>query len=223
MALLKKKNKKKASPKDIIITVALIIVLGTVGYFVFESWQSASKVLETAAITEIQLPSSGQQAQRTPLETADPNYLWIPDRNIETPIQYVDEANEEIFQKALENGVVHYPGTALPGEFGNPYLFGHSSDYLWKAGDYKQVLKELIDIPTNTEVRITNPDGELFIFRVIETKIVGPKEVSVLDQQNHERQLLTVQTSWPLGTALKRYIAVCEIDEEATYGPEETN
>jgi len=222
MALLKKKNKKKSSPKDIIITIALVIVLGTVGYFVFESWQSTSKVLETATITEIHLPSSGQQqARRIPLETADPDYLWIPDRNIETPIQYVDEANEEVFQKALENGIVHYPGTALPGEFGNPYLFGHSSDYLWKAGDYKQVLKELIDIPTDTEVKITNPDGELFIFRVIETKIVGPKEVSVLDQQNHERQLLTIQTSWPLGTALKRYIAVCQIDEDATYGPRE--
>ncbi len=222
MAILKKKNKKKLSPKDIIITIVLVIVLGTVGYFVFQSWQNTSKVLETATITEVQLPSSGQQqAQRTPLETAAPDYLWIPDRNIETPIQYVDEADEELFQKALENGIVHYPGTALPGEFGNPYLFGHSSDYLWKAGDYKQVLKELIDIPVDTEVRITNPDGELFIFRVIETKIVGPKEVSVLDQQNHERQLLTIQTSWPLGTALKRYIAVSEIDEEATYGPQE--
>ena len=66
--------------------------------------------------------------------------------------------------------------------------------------------------------RITNPDGGLFIYHVIETKIVGPKDVSVMDQQNYERKLLTLQTSWPVGTALKRYIAVCEIDEQATYG-----
>ena len=116
--------------------------------------------------------------------------------------------------------MVHFPGTAKPGELGNPYIFGHSSDYFWKPGDYKEVFKPLIDIPLETEIRITNSDGELFIYRVIETKIVSPEEVSVLDQYNYERYLLTLQTSWPLGTALKRYIVIAEMDELATFGPQ---
>jgi sortase A len=158
--------------------------------------------------------------KRLTLESGEPDHISIPDRGIETPIIYItqDKNNEEGHQEALAKGVVHFPGTAVPGEYGNPYIFGHSSDYFWKPGDYKQIFKPLIDIPLDTEIRITNHDGELFIYRIIETKIVGPKEVSVLDQYNYERKMLTLQTSWPLNTALKRYLAIAELDEEATYG-----
>lgn len=218
---MKRKIKKKFTNFNTVITITLFVAVVIVGYFVFQSWQNRQQVMEVANINLGQLPKSSDREvpKRPPLETAQPDYLWIPERDIESPVVYVTEANEDVFQKGLENGIVHYPGTALPGELGNPYIFGHSSDYLWKAGDYKKVLKNLIDIPVETEVRITNHDGELFIFRVIETKIVGPKEVSVLDQHNYERTLLTLQTSYPLGTALKRYIAVSELDELATYGP----
>ena len=223
---LKKKSEQKKK-KDRIITIALIIIAVIVGYFVFLNWQGKSQVIEQLNVNQnTNLSRTITNAipivpPRPPLETGDADYLWIPDRNITAPIVYVDEANEDVFQDALTRGVVHYPGTALPGEPGNPYIFGHSSDYMWKPGDFKQVLKEMIDIPLETEIRITNHEGGLFIYRVIETKIVGPKEVSVLDQYNYERTLLTLQTSCPVGTALKRYIAIAELDEEATYGPAE--
>jgi len=38
---------------------------------------------------------------------------------------------ENIFMKELEKGVVRYPGTARPGENGNAFIFGHSSNYPW--------------------------------------------------------------------------------------------
>lgn len=221
------KKKKGFLKKDCVVTAVLIIIVVITGYFVFQSWQNSMKVIESSgSFEEVQFPKlENSQPQRTPIATAEPDYLWIPARGIETPVIYItqEQNTEEGHQDALAKGIVHYPGTARPGEFGNPYIFGHSSDYLWKEGDYKQIFKELIDIPVGTEVRITNSDGELFIYNVIETKIVGPKEVSVMDQHNYERQLLTLQTSWPLGTALKRYIAVCELAEETTYGVAESN
>jgi sortase (surface protein transpeptidase) len=44
-----------------------------------------------------------------------------------------DSSNEwqKIFMKELENGVVKYPGSADPGQKGNSFIFGHSSNYLW--------------------------------------------------------------------------------------------
>ncbi len=156
-------------------------------------------------------------------EKGEPDYIYIPDVDIEVPIVYIaqEENNEEGYQAALANGVVHYPGTAIPGEYGNPYIFGHSSDFFWKEGSYKEVFKPIIDIPLDTIIKITNHEGDLFIYKIIETKIVGPDEVSVLDQQNYERQILTLQTSWPLGTALKRYLVIAKLDPEATYISEE--
>lgn len=203
-----------------IIAGAVILIAG--GIVSVSLWQNHAQVLDTLgnSLGNGRLPTTNDTPvpPRKPLESGEANHLSIPDRGIESPVIYVDEANEKVFQDALEGGVVHYPGTALPGEPGNPYIFGHSSDYAWKAGAYKQVLKPLVDIPVGTKVRITNPDGELFTYTVIETKIVGPKEVSVLDQYGYERTMLTLQTSWPVGTALKRFIAICELDEIATYG-----
>ena len=37
----------------------------------------------------------------------------------------------KIFMKELENGVVKYPGSADPGNQGNTFIFGHSSNYPW--------------------------------------------------------------------------------------------
>ncbi len=202
-----------------------VVVILLAGVMISVSiWQNHTQVVETTNTSENngRLPSTNDASlpPRKPLENAEANHLSIPDRGIETPVVYVNEENEKVFQDALANGVVHYPSTALPGEPGNPYIFGHSSDYRWKQGNYKQVFKPLVDIPVGTVVRITNAAGELFVYKVIETKIVGPKDVSVLDQYNNERAMLTLQTSWPVGTALKRFIAISELDAVATYGSE---
>ncbi len=193
------------------------------GGIVFARWQGQTDIVLTSNMNGSgKLPASGDKPAppRIPLEKGTPDHLVIADRKIDAPIVYIDGADEKTFQDALTKGVVHYPDTALPGEAGNMYIFGHSSDYKWKPGNYKQVFKPLVDIPIGTVVRITNHEGKLFIYKVTETKIVGPKDTSVLDQQNNERKLLTLQTSWPVGTALKRFVAVSELDEEATYGPQ---
>lgn len=221
--------KKQQQRRNLLVASAFIVItlLLAVGLFYF--WQYKTEQSRGSSIAILngnvgQLPVSGGKVipERMPLEHGTADWLSIPDRKIEAPIIYVDEANEKVFQDALTRGVVHYPNTALPGELGNPYIFGHSSDYAWKAGKYKTVLKPLVDIPIGTTIRITNRDGELFIYTVKETKIVGPKDVSVLDQFNYERTMLTLQTSWPIGTALKRFVAIAELNELATYGPTTT-
>jgi len=220
--IMKLTKEKKFQKKNWIITIILLAVAITVGIFAFISWQNRSTIVQAINISNSRLPTSGEReiVKRPTLENGVPDYINIPDHDIATPIIYItqEENNEEGHQDALTKGVVHYPGTALPGEYGNPYIFGHSSDYFWKPGDYKQIFKPLIDIPIDTLIHITNHEGELFVYKVIETKIVGPKEVSVLDQYNYERKMLTLQTSWPLNTALKRYLAIAELDEAATYG-----
>ncbi len=44
-----------------------------------------------------------------------------------------DTSNEwhKIFMKELENGIVKYPGSADPGQDGNSFIFGHSSNFPW--------------------------------------------------------------------------------------------
>jgi len=213
-----KNNIKKYS-----FTIFLILVALLVAFFIFRSWLDSSSVTQTANINENTLINNTNQNPILEVkETGEPNMVYIPDVGIAAPIVYItqEQNNQDDHQAALANGVVHYPGTSKPGEYGNPYIFGHSSDYFWKEGNYKQIFKPLIDIPLDTVIKITDQEGKLFYYKVIETKIVGPDETSVLEQ-DYERQILTLQTSWPLGTALKRYLVIAELDPEATYILEE--
>ncbi|MDQ7814673.1 MAG: class E sortase [Patescibacteria group bacterium] len=137
----------------------------------------------------------------------------IKNLGIDAPVVYIEEKNEAAYQAALKKGVVHFPGTALPGELGNVYIFGHSSDYAWADSPYRAVFALLTEIEVGDEIRISDSKGGVFVYRVIETRVVTPKDLSVLDQRGKQKKLLTLQTSYPLGTALRRFIVLAEAIE----------
>jgi LPXTG-site transpeptidase (sortase) family protein len=141
------------------------------------------------------------------------NILEISSLGIITPIIYVDETSEAVFQKALQDGVVHYPNTADPGGYGNVYIFGHSSDYPFTPGDYKTVFALLPRITKDTQIVVTDKEGHAFTYIVTESFVAEKSRLDLLDQHNNQKRVLTLQTSYPLGTALKRYIVIAEIQE----------
>ena len=146
-------------------------------------------------------------------EKGEPNLLRIPSLDINAPIQYVDKVNEEIFQEALQNGIVHYPGTAEIGQLGNPFLFGHSSDFAGAEGNYKTVFALLPKIENGAEILVSNKDGVVYRYQVFDQFVAKKTDLFVLDQRDYKEKLLTLQTSYPVGTALKRYIVVARLKE----------
>ncbi|MDP3986246.1 MAG: class E sortase [Candidatus Veblenbacteria bacterium] len=140
--------------------------------------------------------------------------LAISSLKIEVPLLYVNQRSEKAFQLGLQQGVVQYPGTALPGQLGNMYVFGHSSDYRWAKGNYKTVFAKLPNIKKGAEVVVTDGAGKKYTYRVTSTAVALPSEVKYLSQYDYQRRILTVQTSYPVGTALKRFLAVAELVEE---------
>lgn len=146
-------------------------------------------------------------------EKSEPDNISIPSLRINAPIKYAEEINEDKFQELLVNGIVHYPGTANIGELGNAYLFGHSSDFAFSKGNYKTVFALLPHIEKGAEVIVSNRDGQIFHYEVIDSHVVNKDDVSVLSQKEYKEKLLTLQTSYPIGTALKRWIVVCKLKE----------
>lgn len=143
--------------------------------------------------------------------TGTPDTLTIASLGIEAPVIYIEERGETVYQEALQRGVVHYPGTALPGQAGNVYIFGHSSDFLWSKGDYKTVFALLPNIKMGDSISLSDAVGRVYVYKVTETHVVNPSEMWVLDQYQNEKKLLTLQTSYPLGTALQRFIVRAEL------------
>ncbi len=202
---MKQKNGRKIWP-DIIklgIFILLVLVIANWSYFAKQTsaWWIYDVLNKDTSTTITQEVISGK-----------PDTLAIPSLGLEAPLVYVTETDEVTFQRGLEQGVVHYPSTTLPGEIGNAYYFGHSSDYAFKKGNYKTVFAILPKIEAGAEIYITDHSGQQFTYKVREKKVVEPKDVSVLSQGDGKEKLLTLQTSWPLGTALRRYVVIAEID-----------
>lgn len=115
---------------------------------------------------------------------------------------------ETDIQTALTNGVVHYPGSARPGQAGNFFLTGHSSYYPWAPGKYKNVFARLPELAIGDTYTVYY-NGDKHTYRVIGKKEVLPSDVSVLDQPSDKR-FATLMTCTPVGTTLRRLIVTAE-------------
>ena len=140
-----------------------------------------------------------------------PNTIYIKKIGINVPIVYVGDDKESTFQEGLEKGVVHYPGTAQLGEPGNAYIFGHSSDFFFAKGNYKTVFAGLPKLEAGDRIIVTDQENNQYTYVVREGRVVENDDLSVLGQYNYEEKLLTLQTSYPIGTADKRYIVIAEL------------
>jgi sortase A len=129
------------------------------------------------------------------------NRLIIPKLNINVPITWnVPESND---LAALENGVAQYQGTALPGQTGNVFIYGHSSYYWWDKGSYKEIFAVLSQLKPGDKIYVTY-QGKPYTYTVIDQREVKPSQVEVLEQPNDH--ILSLMTCTPIGTTLNRLI-----------------
>ncbi len=186
----------------LIIAAGVVFVLMNFGYFAKQLGFYFDRTFVTDQQRELK--------QDDHAITYEPNMLYIPSLEITAPIQFVQEQNETVFQEALQHGVVQYPGTAKVGDVGNTYIFGHSSDFAFSKGDYKTVFALLPNIDLGTEIAVTNDQGRVFKYKVFDKFVAKKTDVHLLEQNTNGRTILTLQTSYPIGTALQRYIVKAE-------------
>jgi len=187
----------------LVVLILIAFVITNSEYF----WKNLSYDLNPKK-SAIDVPADIQNRKKM-----QPNFLIVPSLGIQAPIQYADQVSEQAFQAALQSGVVHYPNTAKPGEFGNSYVFGHSSDYAFTKGQYKTVFALLPKIEIGAEIFISNDTGDEFVYKVSDKLVVNPNETKYLDQNQNKEQLLTLQTSYPVGTALKRFLVIAHLEK----------
>lgn len=146
--------------------------------------------------------------------------IVIPRINQNVPVVGVKNENlisrkweelESDIQKALKSGVIHYPGTALPGDNGNVVITGHSSYYAWDAGRFKDVFSLLHEVKIGDKV-VVYFNQKKFVYQVFDIKVVKPENIDVLAPTSFEQ--LTLITCTPIGTNLKRLIVTAKLVEK---------
>lgn len=136
--------------------------------------------------------------------------IIIPKINVQIPVDYSQTTiNEADIENGLENGIVHYPTTEMPGQTGNAAFFGHSSNNIFNKGKYKFAFVLLHELVPGDTFYITY-NGQVYIYKVITKTIVDPSDVGVLDDVPGETATATLITCDPPGTSLHRLVVVGE-------------
>lgn len=131
------------------------------------------------------------------------NHISVPVLDINAPVTFgVNNTAKEVVTN-LENGPIQINGTSLPGQTGNIYITGHSSNYVWAKGDYNSVFA-LLDKLVIGDLIYINYNNTVYEYQIFDRKIVLPNDTSMLKSTNDSR--LTLVTCWPIGTTLKRLV-----------------
>jgi LPXTG-site transpeptidase (sortase) family protein len=132
----------------------------------------------------------------------------VPKINVEIPVDYSEAStSESVIESDLEDGVVHYPTTVLPGQDGNAAFFGHSSNNIFNSGKYKFAFVLLHTLVNGDTFYLTYND-KVYIYKVISKTVVSPSDVSVLDNISGQTATATLITCDPPGTSINRLVVV---------------
>ena len=131
------------------------------------------------------------------------NSISIPKINVKAPVGYEPSIQEAAIQRALQDGVVHYGNTAVPGAPGNVAIFGHSSNDWWEPGNFKFVFVLLDKLAPGDQITM-DYQSKRYIYEVTGSKVVEPTDVGVLNPT--PTPTLTLITCTPPGTSLRRLV-----------------
>jgi len=109
----------------------------------------------------------------------------------------------------LKKAPGHYPNTPMPGQVGNAAIAGHRTTYGAPFYNFDE-------LKPNDPILVTTLQGS-FRYEVMETKIVRPSQVDVLDNTDDNR--LTLTTCHPRFSASQRMVVIAKLIGEALQPP----
>lgn len=105
----------------------------------------------------------------------------------------------------LKQSLIHYVGTALPGNLGNTVIFGHSVlPQFFNPQNYLTIFSTLYRLKPSDTMEIA-ADGATYTYKISEIYETTPDDLSPLAQVYNGRYL-TLITCTPPGTYLRRLI-----------------
>jgi len=154
-------------------------------------------------------------------------YIVIPSVGVVTPIIDIPEwdkafstlvsGKDATLSQYLNNGVLHYPRTPNPGEYGNMVIAGHSSYYTWSPGRYNTVFWPIIALDANKQVWVYKKNAkntyDLYRYKITASYNTKPTDTSVM-LPTYGKKEITLYTCTPIGGISGRWIIRGELIEK---------
>jgi LPXTG-site transpeptidase (sortase) family protein len=138
----------------------------------------------------------------------------IPDRiviekiEVDAPISSPEEASIQILDAALQDGVVHYPGSGGVGGSRRMFLFGHSSRLPVVLNEAYRSFNGLDQLVSGDEITVF-ADGEKRVYQVSSVEVVDMDEALVSFVSGSGK--LTLSTCTTFGARENRVVVEAEI------------
>ncbi len=127
-------------------------------------------------------------------------------------VENVDTQSKVAYTEALKNDrIAHALGSNLPGEGKNTmiYLFAHSSEQSISAIRKNAVFYLLDTLKNGDEIEI-NYHGTYAKYRMFDRKVISAGDTTYFGYKDPSKEVLILQTCWPLGTNWKRLLVLAE-------------
>lgn len=131
-------------------------------------------------------------------------FLTVPKIKVENARVLVDNLK-------FDKNLALFPGTALPGQIGNSFITGHSVlPQFADAKNYRSIFTKLSDLEIGDEIT-AELSGKNYHYVVQYSKVINPKDLSVLAPISQNGRNLTLMTCVPPGTNLKRLVVIASL------------
>lgn len=133
----------------------------------------------------------------------EPNYQEF---SLSVPKLKIDQAQVLVDSNDLAKGLVHLPGSTLPGAKGNVFISGHSA--LNQLFNLKSALfAKLPDLKKGDQI-LVSAGGAKFVYQVLELKVVDPNDLSVIAPPDEQNRYISLMTCVPPGLNFKRLVVL---------------
>src|SRR3989344_1067832 len=150
------------------------------------------------------------------LSSSDPTRInsWLPRQQeqvakdgrtyfLSIPELRIHDARVIIGGDDLDESLIHYGGTGLPGDYGNPVIFGHSIlPQFYDPTNYKAIFSLLHKLDKGDEIFLKY-DGISYRYVIYSMRVTTPDDISILEQR-YDAPYVTLITCFPSGTYWRR-------------------
>lgn len=121
----------------------------------------------------------------------------------------IDSQNPQEFLPILKKGVAQAKGSAYPDQDGNVFLFAHSTDVFYNVGRYNAVFFLIGKLEKGDEIDIFY-QNQRYKYEVTDKAVVSPDMLGQYVKEHTGGKTLTLQTCYPPGTTLKRFLVIAK-------------
>jgi len=138
-------------------------------------------------------------------------WLEIPKIQLKAPIVFPEkDASFSELQGALDEGVLHFPQSALPGQKGQTIILGHSAPPGWPKIKYQWVFSRLNELKPGDRFFI-NFNDKKYSYKVKE-KLFLIRGQNIPQDLTRFQNIVMLITCWPPGKDYKRLLIMGELE-----------